>query len=61
MNLAHAGEATAPHCRVPLTQLGVHNRGPLSGKGIYEMIRRCGKDAGVHVYPHRFRHHSSHT
>jgi len=27
----------------------------------YEMIKRRGKDAGVHVYPHRFRHHFSHT
>ena len=41
--------------------LGVSNRGPVSAKGIYEMIKRRGKQAGVHVYPHRFRHHFSHT
>jgi integrase len=37
------------------------NRGPVSAKGIYEMIKRRGKQAGVHVYPHRFRYHFSHT
>jgi integrase len=41
--------------------LGVSNRGPVSAKGIYEMIKRRGRQAGVHVYPHRFRHHFSHT
>ena len=25
------------------------------------MVKRRGKQAGVHVYPHRFRHHFSHT
>jgi integrase/recombinase XerD len=41
--------------------LGARNRGPLSDRGIYQMIKRRGTDAGVHVYPHRFRHHFSHT
>jgi integrase/recombinase XerD len=41
--------------------LGVSNRGPVSATGIYEMVKRRGKQAGVHVYPHRFRHHFSHT
>jgi integrase/recombinase XerD len=41
--------------------LGVSNRGPVSAEGIYEMVKRRGKQAGVHVYPHRFRHHFSHT
>ena len=41
--------------------LGVNNRGPLTANGIYEMIRRRGREYGVAVYPHRFRHHFSHT
>jgi integrase/recombinase XerD len=41
--------------------LGVNNRGPVSAQGIYEMVKRRGKQAGVHVYPHRFRNHFSHT
>lgn len=41
--------------------LGVHSKGPLSAGGIYQMIKRRGREAGVHVYPHRFRHHFSHT
>ncbi len=36
-------------------------RGPLTGNGIYQMVRRRGEQAGVRVYPHRFRHHFSHT
>jgi site-specific recombinase XerD len=41
--------------------LGTHGRGPLTGNGIYQMVRRRGEQAGVRVYPHRFRHHFSHT
>jgi site-specific recombinase XerD len=41
--------------------LGTSGRGPLSDQGIYQMIKRRGADAGVAVYPHRFRHHFSHT
>jgi integrase len=33
----------------------------VSAEGIYEMVKRRGKQAGVHVCPHRFRHHFSHT
>lgn len=29
--------------------------------GIYKMIARRGRQCGVEVYPHRFRHHFSHT
>ena len=41
--------------------LGTGGRGPLTGNGIYQMVRRRGEQAGVDVYPHRFRHHFSHT
>jgi integrase len=41
--------------------LGVNNRGPLTASGIYQVIARRGRQAGVAVYPHRFRHHFSHT
>jgi integrase len=29
--------------------------------GIYQMTARRGQQCGVDVYPHRFRHHFSHT
>jgi integrase len=29
--------------------------------GIYQIVGSVGKRAGVAVYPHRFRHHFSHT
>jgi len=35
--------------------------GPVSAEGIYEMVKRRGKQAGVDVYPHRFRHYFSRT
>ena len=41
--------------------LGTGGRGPLTGNGIYQMVRRRGEQAGVDVWPHRFRHHFSHT
>ena len=41
--------------------LGTGGRGPLTGNGIYQMVKRRGDQAGVRVYPHRFRHHFSHT
>ena len=41
--------------------LGTGGRGPLTGNGIYQMVRRRGDQAGVQVFPHRFRHHFSHT
>ena len=45
----------------PQLWLGVNNRGPLTPSGIYQIITRRGHQAGVVVYPHRFRHHFSHT
>ena len=41
--------------------LGAGNREPLTAAGIYQMITRRGRQAGVDLYPHRFRHHFSHT
>jgi integrase/recombinase XerD len=29
--------------------------------GIYQVIARRGRQCGVQVFPHRFRHHFSHT
>jgi site-specific recombinase XerD len=45
----------------PQLWLGVNNRGPLTAGGIYQAVARRGRQAGVTVYPHRFRHHFSHT
>jgi integrase len=39
----------------------VNNRGPLTATGIYQIVARRGRQCGVTVYPHRFRHHFSHT
>jgi integrase/recombinase XerD len=41
--------------------LGTGSRGTLTSNGIYQMVKRRGDHAGVRVYPHRFRHHFSHT
>ena len=40
---------------------GVNNREPLTAAGIYQMIARRCRQAGVDAFPHRFRHHFSHT
>ena len=45
----------------PQLWLGVNNRGPLTANGIYQMIVRRGRQAGVDAWTHRFRHHFSHT
>ena len=45
----------------PQMWLGVNNRGPMTANGIYQMIARRGRQAGVDAWPHRFRHHFSHT
>jgi site-specific recombinase XerD len=41
--------------------LGVNNRGPLTANGSCQMVARRGRQCGVAVCPHRFRHHFSHT
>ncbi len=35
--------------------------GPLTAGGIYQAVARRGGQCGVEVWPHRFRHHFSHT
>jgi site-specific recombinase XerD len=45
----------------PQLWLGTSNREPLTASGIYQMITRRGRQAGVDVCPHRFRHHFCHT
>ena len=39
----------------------MNNRGPMTASGIYQVISRRGHQCGVRVFPHRFRHHFSHT
>ena len=53
--------ARHPQAHRPQLWLGVNNRGPLTATGIYQVVARRGRQAGVTVYPHRFRHHFSHT
>ena len=45
----------------PELWLGKNGRGPVTSDGIYQMVARRGGQAGVDVYPHRFRHHFSRT
>ena len=45
----------------PQLWLGANNRGPMTANGIYQMIARRGRQAGVDAWTHRFRHHFSHT
>jgi site-specific recombinase XerD len=53
--------ARHPLAHRPELWLGASNRGPLTASGIYQVIARRGRQCGVDVYPHRFRHHFSHT
>ena len=41
--------------------LGVNNRGPMTASGIYQVMTRRGGQCGIEAFPHRFRHHFSHT
>jgi site-specific recombinase XerD len=45
----------------PELWLGIGGRGPVTPDGIYQIVAGTGEKAGVAVYPHRFRHHFSHT
>ena len=45
----------------PQLWLGAGNRGPMTASGIYQVIVRRGRQCGIDVFPHRFRHHFSHT
>ena len=55
--------ARARHAQAwrPQLWLGINNRGPMTANEIYQMIVRRGQQCGVDVWPHRFRHHFSHT
>ena len=53
--------ARHPQAARPQLWLGAGGRGPLTPNGIYQAVARAGDRAGVAVYPHRFRHHFSHT
>ena len=45
----------------PQLWLGAGNRGPMTASGIYQVTVRRGRECGIEVFPHRFRHHFSHT
>jgi integrase/recombinase XerD len=62
-NLDRYSRARSRHAqaRRPQLWLGAGNREPLTAAGIYQMITRRGRQCGLKVYPHRFRHHFSHT
>jgi site-specific recombinase XerD len=53
--------ARHPLASRPELWLGTGGRGPVTPDGIYQIVAKAGKKAGVAVYPHRFRHHFSHT
>jgi len=53
--------ASHPQCWRPQLWLGNGDRGPLTASGIYQAVVRRGRKCGVDVWPHRFRHHFSHT
>jgi integrase/recombinase XerD len=63
LNLDRYLRARARHAQAwrPQLWLGAGNREPLTAAGIYQMTARRGRRCGVDVYPHRFRHHFSHT
>jgi site-specific recombinase XerD len=47
--------AKLPMARVSALWLGVRG-GPMTASGIYQMIERRGREVGVEVNPHKFRH-----
>ena len=55
--------ARARHAQAfrPQLWLGAGNRGPMTASGIYQVIARRGRQCGIDAFPHRFRHHFSHT
>jgi site-specific recombinase XerD len=53
--------AKHPEAGRPELWLGAEGKGPLAAGGIYQLVARAGKKAGIRLYPHRFRHHFSHT
>lgn len=53
--------ARQPQASRPALWLGLRGGGGMTVSGIYQMVRRRGREAGVAVHPHKFRHHFSHT
>jgi site-specific recombinase XerD len=53
--------ARHPQAWRPQLWLGAGSRGPMTASGIYQAVTLRGRQCGVEVWPHRFRHHSSHT
>jgi integrase len=53
--------ARHPQAWRPQLWLGAGSCGPLTASGIYQAVTRRGRQCGVPVWPHRFRHHFSHT
>jgi integrase/recombinase XerD len=53
----------ARHAQAHRPQLwpGTGNRGPMTSSGLYQVIARRGRQCGIAVTPHRFRHHFSHA
>jgi integrase/recombinase XerD len=47
---------------LPALWLGTRNRGPMTGSGVYRMLKRRADEAGYDpvVYPHQFRHTFAH-
>jgi integrase/recombinase XerD len=52
--------ARHPFARVSALWLAVRG-GPMTSSGIAQMIERRGLEAGIEVYPHKFRHTFSHN
>jgi site-specific recombinase XerD len=55
--------ARARHAQAhrPQLWLGINNRGPMTASGIYQAIARRGRQCGIEAFPHRVRHHFSHS
>jgi site-specific recombinase XerD len=49
------------HASSPKLWLGMHDRIPMTKQGIYQVVVRRGKQAGVTLYPHMFRHTFTHN
>jgi site-specific recombinase XerD len=57
---ARRSHLRAESCRA--LWLGTRNRGPMTGSGVYRMLKRRAEEAGYDpaVYPHMFRHTFAH-
>jgi integrase/recombinase XerD len=51
----------ARHTMARMSALWLGVRGPMTASGVYQVIERRGRDAGVEVNPHKFRHTFSHV